>query len=127
MKTKNITMIGLDEKRHHYSRLEDFIRIAKEGKRVDMEVDLKKLPVIHEGNLEGKIAIHQKNKSYLLIAYFTFKTGGQFYRLSKVYMFATGGESLDSLVVNKEIADTRLQVDYDRLKAAHIHFKENYF
>lgn len=120
-------MIQIGEKKQYYSRLEDCIRIAREGTRVEMEVELKKLPVIQEVHImEGDVR-HDKIQTYLLIAYYTFKFADQVHRLSKVYMFATQEESLDSLRVNKEIANNRLKMDYNRLKEAHIHFHEKYF
>lgn len=127
IKRKYIKMIELDNKRQYYGRLEDLIRIGKEGSRVDMEVELKKLPIIPDSHIKKEGGTHEQSKTHLLTAYFTFVTGDQLYRLSKVYMFATGEESLDSLRKNKEIANIRLKIDYDRLKAANIHFQEKYF
>lgn len=120
-------MIKLKEKKQYYSRLEDFIWMAREGRRVDMEVELKKLPVIHEIHAEAGHDIRENIQTYLLIAYFTFKAGGELHKLSKVYMFATQKESLDSFRVNKEIANVRLRMDFDRMRAAQIHFREEYF
>ena len=92
-----------------------------------MEVELKKLPVIQEVHIVEGGGRHDKIQTYLLIAYYAFKFGDQVHRLSKVYMFATQEESLNSLRLNKEIANSRLQMDYQRMKKANIHFHEKYF
>jgi len=119
-----------------FGRIEDFIALAKLGKKVEMTVELRKQLVaqkVHPGDTEemkGEISM------YLLIGDFTFNVGGHeslivirqklipdVKNVSKVYMF----ESLDASNVNKNIANERLKVDYQRLKIANITFKEKYF
>jgi len=119
--------MNVNEERRYSGRLEDFIEMAKTGKRVEMEVELNKLPMIQEIHTGKAHDLSDKKNTYLLIAYYTFKMDDQIHRLSKVYMFATEDESLNSLRVNKNIANVRLQVDYNRLRIAHVHFKEKYF
>ena len=120
-------MIKTDTKKRYAGRLEDFIRLAEKGKQVELDVELKTIPVTQEVSVDDKKITHKQHKTYVLIAYFTCRADNEIQRLSKVYMFATGEESLNSIRVNKEIANARLQVDYNRLKAAHIHFTEEFF
>jgi len=122
-----IIMAKIPIEKHYISRLEDVIRIANEGKRVDMEVELKKLPMIQEipdNKAEGK---PHKINTYLLIAYYNFKVDVQSYKFSKVYAFANAEESLIVTEMNKDIANARLVMDYKRLSDAHIHFHEKFF
>ncbi|MCX5719974.1 MAG: hypothetical protein NT055_08495 [Nitrospirae bacterium] len=123
-----------------FGRIEDFIALAKLGKKVEMTVELRKQLVaqkVHPGDTEemkGEISM------YLLIGDFTFNVGGHeslivirqklipdVKNVSKVYMFGSLEESLDASKVNKNIANERLKVDYQRLKIANITFKEKYF
>ena len=120
-------MIKINEEQRQLYRLEDFIEIAREGKKVNMDIELKKLPVMQEVNIDEVDGSHDKIQTYVLIAYYTFRIGDQVHRLSKVYMFATAGESLNSLRQNKNIANARLQMDYDRLKAANINIEKKFF
>lgn len=114
-------------KKHYINRLEDVIRIAIEGKRVDMEVELKTLPMVQEVHAREADKTPHKIDTYLLIAYYNFKVDVQSYKFSKVYMFATAEESLITMEMNKDIANARLRLDYMRLKDAHINFHEKFF
>lgn len=113
--------------KHYISRLEDVIRIANEGKRVDMEVELNKLPMIQEMYPREAGETTHNISTYLLIAYFNFKIDVQSYKFSKVYMFSTTDESLVTTEMNKDTANARLQMDYKRLRDANIHFQEKFF
>ena len=108
-------------------RIEDFIALAKEGKDVNVTIDLRKQPVsqkIHPGDteeLKGEIDM------YLLFGDYTFKIGGWKKVVSKVYMYGSTGESLNDTRINMSIANERLKLDYQRLKDVNIHFEEKYF
>jgi hypothetical protein len=109
------------------ARIEDFITLAREGKDVKVAIDLKKQLVtqkVHPGHDED-----MKNEidMYLLIAHYTFRAGKEVNQISKVYMFASSEESLDTLKINTTIANERLEMDYQRLKDAKITFEEKYF
>ena len=120
-------MSQLSEGKGNLGRLEDFIEVAKAGKRVEMDIELRKQQMIQEIDTGGAHDMHDKIHTYLLIADYIFKVDNELYRLSKVYTYAVDEESLDSIRVNKNIANARLQVDYNRLKAAHISFHEKFF
>jgi len=113
--------------KHYINRLEDVIRIANEGQRVDMEVELKTLPMIQEVHAKEADKKPHNINSYLLIAYYTFKIDLQSYKCSKVYMFGAIEESLTTKEMNKDIANARLEMDYKRLRDAHVHFQEEFF
>jgi hypothetical protein len=108
-------------------RIEDFIALAKEGKGVNVTIDLRKQPVVqkvHPGDTEeskGELDM------YLLFGDYTFKIGKWEKVVSKVYMYGTVGETLNETKVNKSIANERLKLDYQRLKEVNIHFEEKYF
>jgi hypothetical protein len=110
-----------------FGRIEDFIALAMMEKDVLMTAELRKQQVaqrVHPGDTEemkGEVGM------YLLIADFAFNVGGKIKNVSKVYMFGSLEESLDASNVNKNIANERLKVDYQRLKNANIPFKEKYF
>ena len=120
-------MAKINIEKHYINRLEDVISLAKEGKRVDIEIELKNVPMIRDIPSGEAHEVAHKINTHLLIAYYTFKIDLQSYKFSKVYMFATTEESLISAQMNKDIANDRLQVDYKRLKNAHIHFHEKFF
>jgi hypothetical protein len=108
-------------------RIEDFIALAKEGKGVNVTIDLRQefaAQKVHPGDteeLKGAIDI------YLLFADYTFKIGNWEKVVSKVYMYGSTGESFNETKVNKSIANERLKMDYQRLKEVNIHFEEKYF
>lgn len=110
-----------------YGRIEDFISLAKEGKKVNLEIELKKQLVtqkVHPGDTED---MKDEVDSYLLTADYVFKVGKDLKLVSKVYMFGSSEEPLDALKVNTSIANARLKMDYRRLKDAKITFEEKYF
>ena len=120
-------MSQTSEGKDNLGRLEDFIEVAKAGKQVEMEVELREqsmIQVIHNREINDT---EDKINTYLLIADYTFKIDDQLHKLSKVYMYAAAEESQNSLRVNRTIANARLQVDYNRLKAANINFHEKFF
>jgi len=124
-------MAKTNTEKHYINRLEDAIRIANEGKRVDMEVSLKTQQMIQEVNAKEADKtphdIPHNINSYLLIANYTFKIDLQSYKCTKAYMFGALEESLTTKKINKDVANARLEMDYKRLRDAHIHFQEKFF
>lgn len=109
------------------ARLEDFVELAREGKKVKCDIDLRKQSLSQRVHPEETPDRTDEIETYLLIGDYTFLIDKQSYKVSKVYMFATEEESLNSARVNKSIANSRLQMDYERLKAARVTFKERFF
>ena len=108
-------------------RIEDFIALAKEGKGVNVTIDLRQEFVaqkVYPGDtekLKGAIDI------YLLFGDYTFKIGNWEKVVSKVYAYGSTGASFNETKVTKSIANERLKLDYQRLKEVNIHFEEKYF
>jgi hypothetical protein len=108
-------------------RLEDFIGFAREGKRVELEVGLRKQLMHQKVHPDETHDMKDNIATYLLIAEYTFTTDGQSRKMSKVYMYAALEESIRAAQANKNIANARLQADYGRLRAANIAFQEKFF
>ena len=110
-----------------FNRLEDFVALAKEGKEVRAEIQLKKRQVsqsVHPGETEemkGEIEM------YLLIGDYTFKVGKDVGRVSKIYVFGSMGESMTAAKENRNIANERLKMDFRRLREAKVTFEERFF
>ena len=108
-------------------RIEDFIALAKEGKKVDVTISLRKQLVsqnVHPGETEemkGEVDM------YLLFGDYTFTVGKDVKKVSKVYMYGSTEESLNDARINKSIANERLKMDYKRMQDANITFEEKYF
>jgi hypothetical protein len=107
--------------------LEDFIRLAKEGKDVRVSVKLRQLNIpvkVHPAHTEeGK----SERESYLLIGDYTCSVGEEVHKVPKVYMFGSADESLKAAKMHKNIANQRLKRDYERLKEAKIKVDEKFF
>ena len=109
------------------ARLEDVIELAKKGKQVQMEIELRKQPVTQKVHPQQTAEMKDEIETYLLIGDYTFKVEGKISKVSKVYMYAAVEGSANSVQVNRNIVNMRLQVDYGRLKAANITIEEKYF
>ena len=108
-------------------RIEDFIALAKEGKKVDVTISLRKQIVsqnVHPGETED-----MKNEidMYLLLGDYTFKVSDREKVVSKVYIYGSLEESLNDAKIDKSIANERLKMDYKRMQDANITFEEKYF
>jgi hypothetical protein len=114
-------------------RLEDFIALAREGKDVHVDIELKKHSVARKMHPDEAKAEQGEIDMCLLQADYTFREGDMIQIVSKIYMFGTeirkpsqADTRLFDESLNK-IANERLKVDYERLKDAHITFNEKYF
>jgi hypothetical protein len=110
-----------------YGRIEDFIALAKGGKIVNVQVELGKKLVSQ--NVPPGVTEDMKDEvgMYLLIADYFFKIEKDMKLVSKVYILGSSEESPDAFKVNKNVANARLSMDYERLKDAQIKFEEKYF
>jgi hypothetical protein len=124
--SKEFNMAGVNEK-SGLCRIEDFIALAKEGKDVHVAIDLKKQVVAQKVHPDETEDMKREIDMYLLIADYTFRVGKDVKPVFKVYMFGSSEESPDAAKVNKSIANTRLKVDYQRMRDAKITFEEKYF
>lgn len=110
-----------------FGRIEDFIALAREGKNVHAEVDLRKQVVtqkVHPGDTED---LKTEIDVYLLIGAYTFWIEKEVRQVSKVYMYGSLEEPPNVFWTNVNIANARLKMDYQRLKDAKMTFEEKYF
>jgi hypothetical protein len=110
-----------------FGRLEDFIALAKTGKDVHMEIELRKQLVEQKVHPEVTVDMKSEIDMYLLTGDYTFKVEGEVQNISKVYMFGSLEESQSAARVDRNIANERLKMDYRRLREANITFQEKYF
>jgi hypothetical protein len=110
-----------------FQRLEDFIALAKQGKKVKANIVLKKQLVQEKVHPEETADMSDAVGMYLLLGDFTLSGGGESGTISKVYAFGSTSEPLDGARVNTSIANERLKMDYRRLKEAGIAFDEKFF
>ena len=107
--------------------LEDLILLAKEGKDVLVQVQLRKQDISQKVDTVGTARSEAELKSYLLIGDYTCRVEGEVYEVPKVYVFGSEKESLTTAAMHKNIANERLKRDYQRLKDAKIEIEEQYF
>ena len=109
------------------NRLEDFIGLAKQGKKINLKVELTKYPIISNQPPEKRYLVSAKKDMYLLIADFLFGNEPDIITISKVYAMGCADEAATEDQSNKEIANARLKMDYERLKKVSINFEEKFF
>jgi len=110
-----------------YGRIEDFIALAKEGGKVDLEIELKKQLVTQKVPQGVTEDMKDEIDMYLLTADYIFRVGKDMKLVSKVYVFGSSEEPQNVIKLNSNIANARLSMDYQRLKDANITFEEKYF
>ncbi len=106
-------------------RIEDFIQKAKEGKEVEVEIELHKVPVTMKIHPEAEIT--EEREARLFTANFRFKVEGEVFPVSKTYIVAFPTESVEVAKANLNIANARIKEDYSRMKAAGIKLEEKFF
>jgi hypothetical protein len=120
-------MAGSNEKREFGRRIEDFIALAKEGKKVHAEIALKRLPIKHKIRPGTTEDMRMEVDMYLFMGDYTFRIGKEVNHVCKVYMYGYLKEPAGVFSVNTNIANARLKADYRRLREANIVFEEKYF
>ncbi len=108
-------------------RLEDLVALAKEGKEVQLTVELRKQIVTQKVEAGGAEGGKGGVDMYLLIGDYSFKVGEHAGKISKIYVSGTVGEPLNATRKNMNIVNDRLKMDYMRLRDADIIFEEVYF
>ena len=111
-----------------FGRLEDFISLAKQGKQIQVLIDITKkivTPVVDP--LQKPEDEKGNNNMYLLIGEYSFTVAGEELKVSKVYAFGTFTHSRDSLEQNMSYSNDRLKMDFNRLKEVKIKFEEKFF
>jgi hypothetical protein len=116
-----------EAEKDEFVRLEDFIARTKEGKEVQLSVALskhlviKKSPPAETDERKGQVDM------YLLIGDYSFKVGGAVSKVSKIYVSGVIGEPMNATKQNISIANSRIKMDYMRLREANIIFEEVFF
>jgi hypothetical protein len=108
-------------------RLEDFIVLSKGGQKLEAEIELRKQYIIQEVNPDETGERRDEVDAYLLIGDYDFELEGESYKLSKVYLMGYTTEPAYIAKLNRNIANNRLEMDYQRLKDADIKLKAKYF
>ena len=109
-------------------RLEDFIVLAKEGEKVEADIELRKNLIKEKVHPDETEDMSAEKDMYLLVGEYTFKwANGGSRKVSKIYVLGAVAESLVASSGNKNIANQRLKMDYQRLRDANISFVEKYF
>ena len=107
--------------------LEDFIRLAKEGKTVEVKIELRKQDITQRVHPAGTEERKAELEAYLLIGDYTCTVEGEVYEVPKVYIYGSAEESLHTASMKTNITNERLRRDYRRLKNANIKIDEKYF
>lgn len=108
-------------------RLEDYIALARGGKVVHVEIELKKEKISQKVHPEETEEMKDEIPMYLLVGDYTLNVEGETQGVSKVYVLGSMEESRVPSSGNKNIANQRLKMDYQRLKDAGIVLEEKYF
>lgn len=110
-----------------YGRLQDFIAFAKTGAKIKASAAPTRQLVtnkVHPGS-------HEEMKSevdmFLYTTVFTFHIADEDRKVAKVYMVSSTEENADQIRIDTNIANQRLKLDYERLKAVGIEIKEQLF
>ena len=110
-----------------FARLEDFINMAEEGTPVRLEIELRKQPLKQKVHPGESADMGDEIDTYVLLGDFTFDVEGKMYNVSKSYVFAGAEMMPSSAMMNRNVANARLRVDYQRLREAGIEFEEKDF
>lgn len=108
-------------------RLKDFIVLAKGGRRIEADIELRRQIVMQEVYPDEAQARRDEVDAYLLMGDYNFEVEGESYKVSKVYLMGFQREALYIADLNKSIANKRLKMDFRRLKDADIKVVSKYF
>lgn len=107
------------------NRLEEFILESRKGKKIEVETQLRREKILGQAGQcagqEGRI------DGYLFIADFLCCMESQRYTVSKVYSLSYLTKDPTDLHVDRQVANARLKMDYQRLREAGIEVQEMYF
>ena len=116
-----------DVEKGSLDRLEDYIELAKQGKSVNVKVGLMKQFIKEKLHPNETDDMTDELDMYLLNGEFICGSAGNITTISKVYVLGSVEETAVESQVNKNIANERLKMDYQRLHEANITFEEKYF
>lgn len=123
---ETVAMTGTrDESR--LNRLEYFIELARKGKKVRVEVALRRQLVEQKVHPDETDDNSGKSDMYLLIGDYLCECEGEQSTISKIYVYGRLGEPVETGRINRSVANERLKMDYQRLDHINIAFSEKYF
>jgi hypothetical protein len=123
VRNEEVSMAGISL----LSRIEDFIDIARAGRKVLSSIELLRVPVTERVHPGGTEDMKSEIPMYLLLANYDFTVGKDSKIVSKVYIYGSAEESLNDAKINKHIANERLKMDYKRMQRVKIQLEEKYF
>jgi hypothetical protein len=123
VRNEEVSMAGISL----LSRIEDFIDIARCGRKVLSSIELLRVPVTEKVHPGGTEDMKSEIPMYLLLANYDFTVGKDSKIVSKVYIYGSAEESLNDAKINKHIANERLKMDYKRMQKVKIQLEEKYF
>ena len=109
------------------NRLEDFVALAKGGEKVRVEIELRKKLIKEKVHPDETDDMSDEMDMYLLMADYMIGAQGVIKTISKIYVMGSVSESLVAASGNKNIANQRLKMDYQRFRDANITFVEKYY
>lgn len=109
-------------------RLEDFITLSKAGKKVQVDISLRKEMVKQTGHATGTDDIIDERVVNLFMADFTPQgMSDEKRKVSKIYAFCDINETETDEKIIRHTANERLKMDYKRLRDGKVQFEEKYF
>ena len=119
-------MTGIQHE-NRMNRLAYFINRAKSGKKVTVELVLRKQFVEWPAHPDETDDMTGITRTYLLLGDFICECEDEVSTISKIYVYGFVAEPVEAGKVNTSVANERLKMDYQRLKDASIMFEEKYF
>ena len=119
-------MTGFEHEKR-INRLAYFIDRAKSGKKVTVEVVLRKQFVEWPAHPDETDDMTGITRTYLLLGDYICECEDEVATISKIYVYGFAAEPVAVRKVNTSVANERLKMDYQRLKDASIMFEEKYF
>jgi hypothetical protein len=110
-----------------FSRLEDFITIARKGKEVALSVELDKRIFTRKYAPYTMGDPGDEIDTYILAANYVFFVEEKSHEFTKFYAFGVEGDSTSAVEREIDVANERLKMDYKRLRDANIVFSEKFF
>ena len=110
-----------------FSRLEDFITIARKGKEVELTVGLDKRLYTRKFAPYSMGDPGDEIDMYILAANYVFVVEGKIHEFTKFYASGVEGDSPSAVQREIDVANERLKMDYKRLRDANIIFSEKFW
>ena len=114
-------------KQSAFSRLEDFITIARKGEEAELTVVLDKRLFTRKFAPYTMGDPGDEIDTYILAANYVFVVEEKSHEFTKFYAFGVEGESPSAVQREIDVANERLKMDYKRLRDENIVFLEKFF